>query len=206
MNPFIPAAHWHFLTSSYEVLARPFAGRIWKKIANEVAARAPQNATVMDLGCGPGTVLRLIRKQRPDLTLFGADIDPAIIDIAKKRSTDRRIIFRIASIDNLPFQDSTADIIISSLMFHHLDEPTKRTALNEIRRILVPSGTFLLCDFSVPTYSWIAPIAAIILAWEHEAPKQLRGQLFDLVRNTDMKMNTLTMFYGLIALHVIQPR
>lgn len=205
MRSFIPAFHWHFLTSSYEALARPFARSIWKRVADEVVKRAPQNSTVVDLGCGPGTVLRLIRERRPDLTLIGSDIDPAIIHIAEKESINKNIQFRTASIDELPFQQQSADIVISSLMFHHLDEPVKHKAMEQIRRLLKPNGVFLLCDFSVPTHSWLTPFASTLLAIEHEAPKQLRGQLFTLAQEANMSVETLATFHGCISLHLLIP-
>lgn len=203
---FIPAFHWHALTSSYEALARPFAQRIWRRVAEETIARAPQKSTVIDLGCGPGTVLRMIREKRPDLTLIGADIDPAIIRLAEKEAAGKDIEFHIAPIDEVPFTAQSADIIISSLMFHHLDEPVKRRAFEHIRRILKPEGIFLLCDFSVPDRSWLTPIASAVLAIEHEAPKQLQGQLVDLARQANMDMQTPATFYSCVALHLLIPR
>ena len=175
-------------------------------MADEVAKKAPQHATVMDLGCGPGTILRLIRDKRPDLKLVGADIDPAIIRIAESKSVGKNIEFHTASIDELPFQQQSADIVMSSLMFHHLDEPVKRRAMEQVQRILKPTGMFLLCDFSVPKHSWLTPFASLFLAIEHEAPKQLRGQLLALASQANMKIETLATFYGLISLHLLLPR
>ncbi len=201
MKTFIPAFHWHALTSSYEALARPFARRIWQRMAAEVIERAPRGGTVIDLGCGPGTVLRLIHDKRPDLTLIGADIDPAIIRIAEKQAGGKNIQFYVASIDEVPFEPQSAEIVISSLVFHHLDEPVKRRAFEQIRRILRPDGIFLLCDFSVPKRPWLIPIASAILAIEHEAPKQLRGQLFSLAREASATIETLQTYYGCISMH-----
>ncbi len=201
MKTFIPAFHWHALTSSYEALARPFARRIWQRMAAEVIERAPCGGTVIDLGCGPGTVLRLIHDKRPDLKLIGADIDPAIIRIAEKQAGGKNIQFHIASIDEVPFEPQSAEIVISSLVFHHLDEPVKRRAFEQIRRILRPDGIFLLCDFSVPKRPWLIPIASAILAIEHEAPKQLRGQLFSLAREASATIETLQTYYGCISMH-----
>lgn len=203
MSTFLPAAHWHFLTSLYESLARPFARNIWKRMADEVIRQTPQNATVIDLGCGPGTILRLIRLKRSDLELTGADIDPNIISIAKKEAEGMNIQFNVASIDQVPFEKQSADLVVSCLMFHHLDEDVKRRAMMEIRRILKPNGIFLLCDFSVPKYAWLTPIASLLLRIEHEAPKQLHGQLFELARQANMKIETIATFYGCISIHKI---
>jgi ubiquinone/menaquinone biosynthesis C-methylase UbiE len=172
-------------------------------VAEEVIERAPRGSTVIDLGCGPGTVLRFIRDKRPDLTLIGADIDPTIICIAEEKAAGTNIQFHVASIDEVPFEPQSADIVVSSLMFHHLDEPVKRKALEQIRRILRPNGIFLLCDFSAPKHRWLLPIVSALLAIEHEAPKQLRGQLFTLAREANATIETLQTYYGCISLHRI---
>ena len=39
------------------------------------------------------------------------------------------------------------DRVLSSLMFHHLDEDTKRSALAEVKRVLKPGGSLHLMDF-----------------------------------------------------------
>ncbi len=204
MKPsFIPAAHWHFLTSSYEALARPFAHRIWKRIADEVSQRAPHTAKIADLGCGPGTVLRLIASRRPDLQLHGIDIDPAIITIARQKDVHQSIAYEVASIANLPFADASVDVAVSSLMFHHLDTDTQRAAFHDVRRILKPDGVFLLCDFSIPHRKWLTPIAAFILRIEASAPLQIRGQLFTLAAQHGATMDTVWSIYGCISLHAI---
>jgi ubiquinone/menaquinone biosynthesis C-methylase UbiE len=202
-NTFLPAAHWSFLTRYYEVLSRPFAHRIWKRIADEVARRAPHTAKIIDLGCGPGTVLRLIAMRRPDLQLYGIDIDPEIVSIARKKDTHQSTIYEVASITNLPIADASVDIAVSSLMFHHLDTDTQRSALCEVRRILKPSGVFLLCDISVPRRKWIAPIAAFLYSFEPTAPLQIREQLFTLAAEYSATIDNIWSAFGCISLHVI---
>jgi ubiquinone/menaquinone biosynthesis C-methylase UbiE len=49
--------------------------------------------------------------------------------------------------EEIPVGDGSADQVLSSLMFHHL-EPAGRTAmLAEVRRVLRPGGTLVLADF-----------------------------------------------------------
>lgn len=202
-SSFLPAAHWSFLTPYYEALARPFAHRIWKRITDEVVQRAPHSAVIADLGCGPGTVLRLISMRRPDLRLHGIDIDPEIINIAQKKNEHGSMTYDVAPITDLPFADASVDIVLSSLVFHHLTAETQRVAMKEIRRVLKPGGTFLLCDFSVPRKKWLMPIAALVLRIEASAPLQIRGQLFTLAKENKSTIETMWSAYGCISLHVV---
>ncbi len=199
-SAFLPAARFHFLTPLYEAAVKPFMYRTWKKIVEEVSRRAPKNGTVIDLGCGPGSVLRMLRVARPDLRLIGVDIDPTIIAIARKRAQNKNIEFHIASIDQTPLTSSSADVVISTLMFHHLPTPTKTNAFNEVRRILKVKGTFLLCDFSIPQHrAWLS-----IRWWKYLEPEiepQFQGQLIELGKQAKAKMDTLFTSYGCISLH-----
>ena len=52
---------------------------------------------------------------------------------------------------DLPFPDQAFDLVISTLIFHHLLDPVKVSALGEVRRVLAPHGRFLLVDFGAPS-------------------------------------------------------
>lgn len=204
IEAFIPAAHYHFLTPCYEAFVRPYMGRIWKKIVTEAAKRSPKEGSVLDLGCGPGSILRRLRMLRPDLILIGTDIDPAIIRIARRKAKEMSIDYVVATIDEQDLPDRSVDCALSSLMFHHLSPETKQAALREARRILKPGGVFLLCDFSVPSkkHWWLS-----VEFWKHIEPEiipQLRGQLFTLAKEAGATIETLHTFYGCVSLHLLK--
>jgi ubiquinone/menaquinone biosynthesis C-methylase UbiE len=202
-KPFIPAAHYPILTPYFEEIARPFAGRIWKKITAEAVRRAAKNSHVVDLGCGTGIALRLIRKNRPDLNLAGFDIDHTIIHVARMKAEKLNIFFAKAPIDEVPIPDRSADVVLSSLVFHHLDREMKKNALREIRRILKPGKPFLLCDFSVPTKPWLGKVVASFSRSEPDIIHQLDGQLFQVAQEAGATIETLWTLYGCISLHIL---
>ena len=164
---------------------------------------APQSATVVDLGCGPGTVLRLVRQRRSDLQLKGADIDPDMVAQARSKDTSGTIEFHGASIDALPFDDQCADIVVSSLAFHHLPTETKSVAFKEIRRILKPNGIFFLCDFSLPHHPVFTPMIYFYVKFHATTGAQIRGELLELAAKDHAVVKTLWQLYGCISLHRI---
>ncbi len=95
----------------------------------------------------------MVHTLRSNVSLHGSDIDPAIIRIAKRKSNNS-ITFDVASINKTHYDDHSVDVVVSSLMFHHLDADMQRRAFTEVRRILKPNGVFLLCDFS-QSRSWL---------------------------------------------------
>ncbi len=105
---------------------------------------------VLDVGCGTGT-LALAVARRVGRTGRVAGIDPGIEQIARACSkADRRnvpIEFQIGVIERLPFPDQTFDVVLSTLMMHHLPPPLKRQGLAEIARVLKPEGRLVIADF-----------------------------------------------------------
>ena len=78
-------------------------------------------------------------------------IDPSAQMIAEARRKAARahldIDFRVAGIEALPFPDATVDVVLSSLMMHHLPGDLKQAGLREIRRVLKPGGRLVIVDF-----------------------------------------------------------
>ena len=62
--------------------------------------------------------------------------------------------FKVGSSDSLPFEANSADLVLTSLSFHHWNDQAE--AINEIARVLRPGGRFCLADhtflFSRLTY------------------------------------------------------
>lgn len=85
-------------------------------------ARIQENAKVLDLGCGTGTLTLLAKKSQPLAEVTGIDIDPHILCIAKEKAAQSnvKIKFDLGTAFNLPYPDKNFDIVISSLVFHHL--------------------------------------------------------------------------------------
>ena len=50
--------------------------------------------------------------------------------------------------DELPYETGSFDRVLSSFMFHHLEEREREKALKEVLRVLRPGGSFHLVDFT----------------------------------------------------------
>lgn len=113
-------------------------------------ARIQPGDTVLDVGCGTGT--QAIEIQRC-VGRAGrvAGVDPGIEQIARARAKAARrnvpIEFQLGVIEQLPFADETFDVVLSTLMMHHLPAGLKRQGLAEIARVLKPGGRLVIADF-----------------------------------------------------------
>ena len=99
---------------------------------------------VLDIGCGTGVLLRLLSDTVPDLTVFGIDLCPEMIAVAKRRLPGSAGLAE-GRVDALPFADESFDIAVSTSAFHYFRAPQR--ALREMRRVLRVGGRLLITDW-----------------------------------------------------------
>ncbi len=103
--------------------------------------------TVLDIGCGTGALLRMIQDKRKDARLFGVDLSEQMIQMAKAKLGERADL-KVSDSEKLPFSNEAFDLVMCTFSFHHYPNPG--TALQEMRRVLAPSGRLILADPSPP--------------------------------------------------------
>ena len=105
---------------------------------------------VLDVGCGTGA-LALEAYKRVGTTSCVCGIDPGPKQIARARSKAGRasipIDFQVGVIERLAFPDQSFDVVLSTLMMHHLPDDLKRLGLAEMARMLKPGGRLVIVDF-----------------------------------------------------------
>ena len=113
-------------------------------------ARIQPGEAVLDIGCGTGS-LAIAAKQHAGASgvVHGIDASPEMIARAEKkaRKAGVDVTFRTAIAEALPFQERQFDVVLSTLMLHHLPRETRQQTAHEIRRVLKPGGRVLAVDF-----------------------------------------------------------
>jgi len=104
---------------------------------------------VLDVGCGTGnTVLEIAKQVGPDGKAVGIDFSQEGIAVAEKKAIelglDEVAEFRVADAENLPFEDSHFDAVISECVV--CLAPNKQKALNEKVRVLKSGGKMVMHD------------------------------------------------------------
>jgi SAM-dependent methyltransferase len=94
------------------------------------------NARVLEVGCGTGAMAERIH-DLPGVTLVATDFSPRFVELTAARGVDARQ----ADICYLPFDDDTFDVVFAGWMLYHVRDLER--ALNEVRRVLRPGGTFV---------------------------------------------------------------
>ena len=97
---------------------------------------------LLDAGCGTGGMLRWALESGSFDSVAGVDLGSDAIEIARRRAPAADL--RVAPLRELPFEDSSFDLIVSHDVLQHIHERELDASLGELRRVLAPGGAFLL--------------------------------------------------------------
>ena len=139
-----------------------FGEAYWALFTAHVAPHLPPSPVIIDLGCGPGLLLRDLGERYPAATSYGYDVTPTMIAHGRALScTGATPTFALHDVTTqpLPHAAGSVHLVSMSSVLHVIDEPL--LVLAEIRRVLAPGGIFLLHD-------WIRQPLAAYLAWRRD--------------------------------------
>jgi ubiquinone/menaquinone biosynthesis C-methylase UbiE len=108
-----------------------------------------QQVKVLDVACGTGRTLKMIRGALPKASLFGTDLSPAYLRKANQLLSERpgelpQLIQ--ANAEKLPYLDNYFQGLTSVFLFHELPASARQEVINEAFRVLQPGGVFIICD------------------------------------------------------------
>ena len=107
-----------------------------------------QPASVLDVGCGTGKLLRQARIYWPEAHLIGVDPANGMREMAKRLTPNATFLTGMA--EAWPLQDASVDLALSTSSFHHWQD--QAAGIRERARVLPPGGYFLLVDLSFPDW------------------------------------------------------
>lgn len=151
----LTALRYDALAFAYEPVAmRLCRAAAWRPALIE-AIEPFENARVLDLGSGPGTVCRMLAERAPTALVVGVEPDPVMLGRAARIPSTARFVRGNAT--DLPLT-GPFDVVTASLMFHHLSAADKRAVLVEARRVLRPGGRLVIADWGPPG-NWVDHVA-----------------------------------------------
>lgn len=111
-----------------------------------IIASLPVKASVLDVGCGGGQIALRLAQQRPDLRITAVDLSAAQIRRAQRRdqSSGSSVEFRQADALQLPFSDSSFDLVYSIASLKHWPCPIQ--GLKECCRTLRTGGQLAVAE------------------------------------------------------------
>ena len=107
--------------------------------------------SVLDMGCGTGTLAILAKRQVGSAGgVCGIDASPEMIARARKKASRAGVdvSFQNGFAQSLPFPEARFDVVLTTIMLHHLARKARADLAAEARRVLKPGGRVLAIDFA----------------------------------------------------------
>jgi 2-polyprenyl-3-methyl-5-hydroxy-6-metoxy-1,4-benzoquinol methylase len=131
---------WDKIYKAYEK-----GGEKWASLADKIhpafisylSQTKFQNRSVLDLGCGNGKYLKLLKKV--GFSISGIDSSPTAIKMAR-RSLGIKAKLYVKNIYTTPIQSGKYDFIISIATIQHSKKPPIKRLVNRIYKSLLPDG------------------------------------------------------------------
>lgn len=111
------------------------------------AVGGARHVRLLDVACGTGRTLHQLGQAHPELRLYGVDLSPAYVRLARKRLADlAEVTLAVENAEVLPFADATFDIVTSVYLFHELPHNVRRDVVREMFRVVRSGGLLVIED------------------------------------------------------------
>lgn len=150
---YVTAAGRSGLSSLYDpAMALTMRERTWRPVVVDAVIADPRPRRVLDVGVGTGTQAVEIARRAPLIETIGVDGDPKILARAAKKTSEHGADIELIEgrAEKLPLPDDSTDVVVMTLILHHLDSESKRAALAEARRVLRHGGRLVVADWGKP--------------------------------------------------------
>jgi ubiquinone/menaquinone biosynthesis C-methylase UbiE len=138
---------------TYTTRAGKFA--VWAELLDRLQLKGDER--LLDIGCGRGAVLLMAAQRLPRGRAVGVDVWSATDQSGNAEEVTRRnaalegvaerIKLHTADMRQLPFDDGSFDVVVSSLAIHNVPGAGQRAkALREAARVLKPGGKLAIAD------------------------------------------------------------
>ncbi|MCH7230434.1 class I SAM-dependent methyltransferase [Glycomyces sp. L485] len=130
----------------------------WRTAENSAGYLLPElraDSTVLDVGCGPGTISADLAAIASQGRVTAVDHTEDVLDQAAEAAAARgvtNIDFAVADVHDLRFEDDTFDVVHAHQVLQHVGDPVQ--ALREMRRVARPGGVVAVRDSDYAAFTW----------------------------------------------------
>jgi ubiquinone/menaquinone biosynthesis C-methylase UbiE len=134
----------------------------WRTAENSAAYLLPHlrpAMTVLDVGCGPGTITVDLAERIAPGRLTACELTADALALARAEAASRgygNIDFAVSDVHALDFPDAAFDVVHAHQVLQHVGDPVQ--ALREMRRVCVPGGTVAARDSDYAAFTWFPAV------------------------------------------------
>ncbi|HEU4470920.1 MAG TPA: class I SAM-dependent methyltransferase [Flavisolibacter sp.] len=104
-----------------------------------------EGGAVLELGCGPGNVVRYMSSKRPDLRILGIDLSPRMIEVAAAVNPGAE--FRLMDIRHAGELEGHFDAVVSAFSIPYLSSGDVAAVFAEMRRLTARKKGMIYVSF-----------------------------------------------------------
>lgn len=134
-------------TVTYDLCARTFAEkfmdlRLYREQLDFFCELLPPAAHILDLGCGPGNIAKLLLEKEKGFQVYGVDLSGEMVKLAQQYAPQG--IFAVGDLRNVPLQANDFDAVVASFCIVHLTRDETLELMRKVQRSLKPNGLLYL--------------------------------------------------------------
>ena len=110
---------------------------------------------ILDVCCGTGSVILSFARRYLDGCAVGYDFSDGMLRKAQEKDPDKRVFFVEGDAAELPFSDSSFDVVVCSHALYELKGQARKDALFEMKRVVKSDGVVLIMEHEVPDHPFL---------------------------------------------------
>ena len=163
------------------------------------------NASVLEIGCGPGNITRHILDLNPNLTILATDISKNMVDLAKKNNPEIEV--QVLDCRNLNTINTKFDGIICGFTIPYLSKPDCLKLISNCSNLLLEEGIFYVSFVSgdYENSGFISGSSGDRLYFYYHEPKTIKQEMalnhltvVDLIQKEYKKSDTISETHTII--------
>ncbi len=104
----------------------------------------PKDSTLLELGCGPGNVVKYFLDKRPDIDILGVDLAPAMLKQAE--TINPNTTFRLLDIRNAHLINQEFEVVVGAFCLPYLSPTDLPKFFNDLKNLTKNKGlVYLSC-------------------------------------------------------------
>lgn len=138
--------HFNTIAGAYDQRFGEDCAQLHDVVLDRAAADGVSPATVLDVGCGTGSLLARLADLHPQATLAGIDPAAAMVEVAAGRVPGA--VLHVGRAEEIPLASRTIDVAFCTTSFAQWFD--QRAGLCEVARVLRPGGRLYLAEHLPP--------------------------------------------------------